>query len=295
MPDESSFSAAYLGGDCLHRPANVGPDRKTRLIIMTFRLLALLTCFLLQESASAQGQINLNNRGLAQVFDASGKPITGTSFVAQIWYGPSANSLTKSFAPSPFRASTTSFPGTWNPSATGGPGAIGTLTGFTPGSTVTMRVAVWDSAISGVGAYQAFNLTPGTGLSEPFTYAIPPDPLAIPGGMENMRPFSLVPAGGLLNRPPTANPQTVSVVEDSNLSIVLYGSDPEGSPLTSRIVKQPSNGSLSIKLGVLTYSPKLGYEGPDSFTFVVSDGVNESSEAVVKINVLPKPEIISAI
>ena len=294
MPDESSFSAAYLGGDCLHRPANVGPDRKTRLIIMTFRLLALLTCFLLQESASAQGEINLNNRGLAQVFNASSKPITGTSFVAQIWYGPSANSLTKSFAPSPFRASTTSFPGTWNPSATGGPGAIGTLTGFAPGSTVTIRVAVWDSAIAGVGAAEAFNRTPGTGLSEPFTYTIPPDPLAIPGGMENLRTFSLVPAGGLTNRPPSAIPQTLNVSEDGDLPIILYGSDPEAAPLTHQIIKQPANGSLSYKSGILTYVPKSGYEGADSFTFIVSDGVNNSAEASVLINVIPKPEFISA-
>ena len=261
---------------------------------MTFRLLALFTWFLLQESAYAQGQIDLNNRGLALVNDASGKPLTGTSFVAQIWYGPSASSLTKFFAPSPFRASTTTYPGAWNPAATGGPGAYATLTGFAPGSTVTIRVAVWNSAIAGIGAAEAFNRTPGTGLSEPFTYTIPPDPLAIPGGMGNLRPFSLVPAGGLPNRPPTANPQTVSVVEDSNLSIALYGSDPEGSALTYRIVKQPLNGSLSNKPGVLNYSPKPGFEGMDGFTFVVNDGVNDSLEALVIINVIQKPEIVSA-
>ena len=54
-----------------------GQTRKARLIIMTFRLLALFTWFLLQESAYAQGQIDLNNRGLAQVYDATGKPLTG--------------------------------------------------------------------------------------------------------------------------------------------------------------------------------------------------------------------------
>jgi pimeloyl-ACP methyl ester carboxylesterase len=262
---------------------------------MLSRFASLLLWCLLLAPAFGQGQINLSNRGLAQVFDATGKPLTGTSFVAQIWYGPSASSLTKSFAPAPFRVSTTTSPGTWNPAAAGGPGTIGTFDGFAPGSTVTLQVAVWDSSIAGIGAAQALARLPGTGLSVPFTYTIPRDLLAIPGGMENMRPFSLVPTGGLVNRPPTANPQTVSVIEDGNVPIVLYGSDPEGFALTSRIVKQPSNGSLSIKSGVWTYSPKLGYEGSDSFTFVVSDGVNESSEAVVKINVLPKPEIISAI
>ena len=242
----------------------------------------------------AQAAINLNNRGLALVNDAAGKPLTGTSFVAQVWYGPSASSLTKFFAPSPFRASTTTYPGTWNPAATGGPGAYPILTGFAPGSTVTIRVAVWDSAIAGVGAAEAFNRTPGTGLSEPFTYTIPPDPLAIPGGMENLQPFSLIQAGGLTNRPPSAIPQTVNVSEDGSLSIILYGSDPEGAPLTHKIIKQPINGSLSYRSGALTYLPKLGYEGEDSFTFIVNDSVNNSEEAAVLINVLPKPEIMSA-
>ena len=33
-------------------------------------------------SALGQGQINLNNRGFALVNDCSGKPLTGTTFVA---------------------------------------------------------------------------------------------------------------------------------------------------------------------------------------------------------------------
>ncbi len=152
----------------------------------------LVAASALAVSAFGQGQINLNNRGLALVNDASGKPLTGTSFVAQVWYGASAGSLTKSFAPAPFRASTTTYPGTWNPAAAGGPGAIGTLDGFAPGSTVTLQVAVWDSSIAGVGAAQALAKAPGTGLSETFTYAIPADPLAIPGGLENMKSFNLV-------------------------------------------------------------------------------------------------------
>jgi hypothetical protein len=163
----------------------------------------LVAASALAVSAFGQGQINLNNRGLALVNDASGKPLTGTSFVAQVWYGASAGSLTKSFAPSPFRASTTTYPGTWNPAAAGGPGAIATLDGFAPGSTVTLQVAVWDSSIAGVGAAQALAKAPGTGLSQTFTYAIPADPLAIPGGLENMTSFSLVGGGTVIPEPTT--------------------------------------------------------------------------------------------
>ena len=163
----------------------------------------LVVASALAVSAFGQGQIDLNNRGLALVNDAAGKPLTGTTFVAQVWYGASASTLTSSFAPSPFRASTTTYPGTWNPAAVGGPGALGTLTGFAPGSTVTLQVRVWDSAVAGVGAAQALSKTAGTGLSETFTYAIPADPLAIPGGMGGLKSFNLVAGAPVVPEPTT--------------------------------------------------------------------------------------------
>jgi pimeloyl-ACP methyl ester carboxylesterase len=246
--------------------------------------------FSLVSALPIQAPINLNNRGLALVNDASGKPLTGTSFVAQIWYGASASSLTKSFAPSPFRASTTVYPGIWNPAATGGPGNIGILEGFPPGSTVTLQVAVWDSSISGLNASQALLRRPGTGLSKPFTYTIPVDPSAIPGGMENMLSFSLLPGTVLPNNPPFANPQAVNVIEDGSVSITLTGFDPEGAPLTYQIKKSPVNGNVSYNLGIATYLPQKGFEGTDSFTFIANDGVNLSQEATVSITVRPKPE-----
>ena len=163
----------------------------------------LVVASALAVSAFGQGQINLNNRGLALVNDASGKPLTGTSFVAQVWYGASASTLTSSFAPSPFRIATTTSPGSWNAAAAGAPGVPATLTGFAPGSTVTLQVAVWDSAIAGVGAAQALSRAAGTGLSETFTYAIPLDPIALPGGMEGLKSFNLAAGGGPVVPEPT--------------------------------------------------------------------------------------------
>ncbi|MCX6871495.1 MAG: PEP-CTERM sorting domain-containing protein, partial [Verrucomicrobia bacterium] len=102
-----------------------------------------------------------------------------------------------------FRASTTTYPGSWNPAAAGGPGALGTLTGFAGGSTVTLQVRVWDSSVAGVGAAQALTKTAGTGLSETFTYAIPADPLAIPGGMGGLKSFNLAAGGSVVPEPTT--------------------------------------------------------------------------------------------
>lgn len=51
-------------------------------------------------SAFGQGQISLKNSATVNpVNDASGKPLTGTSYLAQVWYGASAGALTGSFAP----------------------------------------------------------------------------------------------------------------------------------------------------------------------------------------------------
>ena len=165
----------------------------------------LIAALALAVSTFGQGQINLNNRGLALVTDGSGRPLTGTSFVAQVWYGASASTLTSSFAPSPFRASTTTYPGSWNPAATGGPGTIATLTGFAAGSSVTLQVRVWDSSrfTTWVQAQQDPRVKWITGVSDTFTYSIPTDTLAIPGGMENMKSFMVGQAGTDLPEPTT--------------------------------------------------------------------------------------------
>ena len=69
--------------------------------------LSFFTWFLWMLSAFGQGQINLNNRGFALVSDSAGRPLTGTNFAAVILYGSSEATLSRTFAPSPFRASTT--------------------------------------------------------------------------------------------------------------------------------------------------------------------------------------------
>ncbi len=247
-------------------------------------------------SALGQGQINLNNRGFALVNDSSGKPLTGTTFVAAVLYGSSEATINKSFLPSPFRASTTTVPGTWNPAAAGGPGAIATLSGFSPGSTVTLRVAVWDTAVfatweAASAALQSGKSTVPTqaGISAAFTYAIPADPLAIPGGFENFKVMKLTALSnsGPVNQAPTAVGQTLTVNSGSALPITLSGTDPENSPLKYALVTQPASGALTGNPPTLTYIPKAGFSGSDSFTFKVNDGSLESAVATVAIAVKP--------
>jgi len=256
--------------------------------------LSVIAWFAWIVSALGQGQINLNNRGLALVNDATGKPLTGTTFVAVVLYGSSEATINKAFAPSPFRASTTTYPGTWNPAATGGPGAIATLSGFAPGSTVTLKVAVWDTAVfatwdAALAALQAGKSTVPTqaGISAAFTYAIPADPLAIPGGLEKFAGLKLTALSnsGPANQAPTAVGQNLSVNSGTALSILLSGTDPENAPLKYTLVTQPSNGTLTGNAPALTYTPKSGFNGSDSFTFKVNDGSLDSAVATVAITV----------
>jgi hypothetical protein len=86
---------------------------------------------------------------------------------------------------------------------------------------------------------------------------------------------------------PTAYGQDVTLNEDGATEITLTGSDPNGDSITYTIQTQPAYGELSeiTALTNLTYTPDANFCGLDSFTFSVSDGVNDSYPATVLITV----------
>ena len=91
---------------------------------------------------------------------------------------------------------------------------------------------------------------------------------------------------------PTANAQTVAVAHNTAASITLTGSDADSPalPLTFAIVTQPAHGTLSglnTTTGAVTYTPANNFQGKDSFTFKVSNGINTSTAATVTLNVAP--------
>ena len=91
------------------------------------------------------------------------------------------------------------------------------------------------------------------------------------------------------NTPPVANPQSITIDEDSSVSIALTGSDADSDPLTFMIVDGPIHGELSGTAPTVVYTPNSGYSGPDSFSFSVSDGSIDSLPAAVDITVIPAP------
>jgi hypothetical protein len=90
------------------------------------------------------------------------------------------------------------------------------------------------------------------------------------------------------NQAPTANSQSVSTAEDTAKAITLTGSDPEGGELAFNVTTGPAHGTLSGAAPSVTYTPNLNYNGPDSFSFTVTDsGGLTSTAATVSITVTP--------
>jgi fibronectin-binding autotransporter adhesin len=90
---------------------------------------------------------------------------------------------------------------------------------------------------------------------------------------------------------PTAIAQTVSPLEDVLYTITLTGSDPNGQALTFAVASGPTNGTLGTITQVtptsatVTYTGNLNFNGADSFTFTVDDGLVTSPAATVTVNV----------
>ena len=67
--------------------------------------------------------------------------------------------------------------------------------------------------------------------------------------------------------------------------------DANGDPLTFIIVTQPTNGTLTIDAnGNYTYTPKSGFSGNDSFTYLSNDGKADSN--IGKVSIKVEAEII---
>jgi hypothetical protein len=92
------------------------------------------------------------------------------------------------------------------------------------------------------------------------------------------------------NQAPTANDSAVTAPQNTATPIMLSGSDPDGDPLLFTVVTGPAHGGLNGVAPNLSYTPTPGFQGQDSFTFSVSDGVFDSAPATVTIDVVVPPD-----
>ncbi len=100
----------------------------------------------------------------------------------------------------------------------------------------------------------------------------------------------------LLNSVPIATHDPIySTLLNTTLNVTTFATgilandfDAEGTALTGTIISNPTGGTLqsfSATNGTFNYLPTTGFQGIDSFTYRVSDGVNNSSTVRVRIAV----------
>jgi hypothetical protein len=88
-----------------------------------------------------------------------------------------------------------------------------------------------------------------------------------------------------INDAPAATEQAVTTPQDTDLVVVLGGTDVEGDALSFTITTQPTHGQLVCNNEACTYSPDAGFVGQDQFMFTANDGAADSEPARVLVNV----------
>ncbi len=93
-----------------------------------------------------------------------------------------------------------------------------------------------------------------------------------------------------VNDVPTAFSYSVMLAEDNSIQVALlgYDTDTDDALLTFDVVSNPDHGTLTPvgrAYDLYTYTPAANYNGPDSFTYTVSDDLSTSALATVTITV----------
>jgi len=91
----------------------------------------------------------------------------------------------------------------------------------------------------------------------------------------------------IVNHQPVADQIRVTTQVGTSLPITLTATDLDGNKLTYTVIEGPSHGKLTGEPPCLTYEPAPNYNGPDSFAYMVNDGIINSTPARVSITVIP--------
>ena len=98
------------------------------------------------------------------------------------------------------------------------------------------------------------------------------------------------------NQNPTANADDATVAKNSSKTVLVLDNDtdPDGPKSELRVTrvfsdtgdgKSTGNGTLAFTNGDVTYSPKNGFNGEDTFKYTISDGSGGTSTATVTVTV----------
>ncbi len=87
------------------------------------------------------------------------------------------------------------------------------------------------------------------------------------------------------NDAPIADAQSLTLLEDNQLDIVLTGSDNDSATLSYLIVDSPSSGQLVGNAPNLRYVPNTDFNGTDQFSFKINDELVDSNTVIVSLTI----------
>jgi len=90
-----------------------------------------------------------------------------------------------------------------------------------------------------------------------------------------------------VNDIPVGDGLSLQVQEDESISFKLTGSDVDNQDLIFKIIQNPPNGIVSGQPPFLAYTPNGDFNGDDSFTFEVQDGIAKSEPIIIDVIVDP--------
>jgi VCBS repeat-containing protein len=134
-----------------------------------------------------------------------------------------------------------------------------------------------------VSANGSYSYTPNTSYTGPdsFTYTVS-------DGNGGSVTGTVTVTVANINDAPVTPGLSVSTAEDVAVAGNLSATDEEGDPLTFALGNGAGNGTAVVNLnGSYSYSPNLDYNGPDSFTYTVSDGNGGVTTGTVSVSVTP--------
>jgi VCBS repeat-containing protein len=160
----------------------------------------------------------------------------------------------------------------------GSAAAVGTTIALPSGALLTLRA---DGSYTYNPNGKFDGMRAGQTASETFTYTVT-------DGMGASSTATVTVTVTGVNDAPAAAGASFTTDEDSPVSGTLSASDAEGDPLTFALVGGPVHGTLVFSTnGTFTYTPAANFNGPDSFTYRVSDGTADSNVATVVLTVNP--------
>ena len=95
------------------------------------------------------------------------------------------------------------------------------------------------------------------------------------------------------NRPPTAEPDEETAIEDISrlIEVLENDSDLDGDNLVLLEVSNGLRGTTEIMGNAVLYTPLPNMNGADSFEYLVSDGVHDPVRALVEVEIEPFPDL----